>query len=82
MRTAEHDWLDGQAAAQEKKSRAFRSVKFVRSETGSIDQREVDLDLAERLHHIAVQQNAALAADLRNFAHRLDHACLIVCGHN
>ena len=54
----------------------------MRGETGGIDQREIDFDLAERLHHVAVQQNAALAADLRNFAHRLNYAGLVVRGHD
>src|SRR2546430_16326109 len=61
MRAPEHDWLDGQSAAQIKKTGAFRTVKFVSGETGRIDERDVSVDLAERLHHVAVEQNTALA---------------------
>ena len=54
----------------------------MRGETGGIDQRQVSVDLAERLHHVAVQQDTALAAYARNFAHRLNHTCFVVCRHN
>ena len=74
-------WID-KTAAQIKQSGAFWSVKLVRGETGGIDQRQVGIDLAERLHHVAVQQNAVLAANPRNFAHWLDHAGLVVGGHD
>ena len=40
------------------------------------------LDLSERLHHVAVQQNIAGAADLRDFANRLDHAGFIIRSHD
>ena len=46
MRAAKHDRLDRQTTAQEKESRALWPVKFVRSETCGIDQREVDVDFA------------------------------------
>ena len=64
MRAAKHNRLDRQSAAQKKEPDAFWSVKFVRGEAGGIDQRKVDVDLAERLHHVAVKQNAFGAANL------------------
>ena len=55
------DRLDRQSGAQEKKAGAFRSVKFVRGETGRRstrpDNRSVASSLPERLHHVAVQQD-------------------------
>jgi len=42
----------------------------------------IGFDLAERLHHIAVQQDTALAAYSRNFGHRLNYACLVVSRHD
>ena len=82
MRATEHDRLDRKTAAKEKKSNAFWSVEFVRSETGGIDQGKIGIDFAERLHHVAVQQYAAFAAYSRNFAHRLNYTGLVVGGHD
>src|SRR6266566_1955889 len=42
VRAAEHDRLNGQSAAEVEKTNAFWSVKFVRSETGGVDQREIN----------------------------------------
>src|SRR5262252_944843 len=68
----EHDRLDRETTAQEQEPNAFGSVEFVRSKTRSIDEGKIDVDLTERLHHVAVQQDAALATNLRDFAHRLN----------
>ena len=61
------NWIafDRNPGAQIKKAGAFWSVKFVRGETGGVDPGQVGRHLAERLHHVAVQQDAALAADAR-----------------
>src|SRR6202030_1161487 len=64
------------------KSGAFRSVKLVRGETRGIDERNVEVDLAECLHATAVQQHAALATNFRDLLPRLDHAGLVVRGND
>src|SRR5438046_7395912 len=40
------------------------------------------MELGERLHHVAVQQDTTLATYSRNFAHRLNYTCLVVGGHD
>ena len=54
----------------------------MRGETGGIDQRKINAHFAERLNHVCVQQDAAFAADLGDFTHRLEHARLVVRGHD
>src|SRR4029077_20080187 len=49
VRTTEHDGLKRQAAPQIKKTNAFRSVKFVPGETGSIYRRDIEAEFPERL---------------------------------
>ena len=44
----------------------------MRGKARGIDQRKIDVDLAKRLHHVAVQQHAARTTDFGNLAHRLD----------
>ena len=82
MRTPKHDWLKRQTTPQEKESCAFWPIKLMRRETGGIDRRKIDPDFAERLHHVAVQQDATIATDLREFADRLNYASFVIRGHD
>src|SRR5206468_13076798 len=82
VRTAEHDWMDRQATSQKKKSSALWPVEFVRRKTGRINEPKIDVGFTERLHHVAVQENSVFTAYLRNFAHGLNCARLVVGGHD
>ena len=59
--------LDGNPGAQVEQAGAFRAVEFVRGKAGGIDSAEIGRLFAERLHHVAVQENAALAAEVARF---------------
>ena len=82
MRAAEGDWLNWQPGAQKKQARAFWPIKLVRGKTSRINQTEIGRLFAERLHHVAVQQHAALATNLRDLCHRLRYASLVVSRHD
>ena len=79
---AEHDRLDRASTSQKKQTSAFWSVKFMPPETGRINKGNVDVDLAEGLHHVAVQECSASATDFRNFSDWLNDPGFVVCGHD
>ena len=63
---------------------AFRRVQLVRGERQRVgtERADVEVDLARRLHCVAVQMDPALAADARHLRHRLHHARLVVGEHH
>ena len=67
-----------------KRAHALRSVNLVRRDRRQIDVvlNHVERNLADRLHRVGVEQHAALMAQRADFADRLQHANLVVGGHD
>ena len=60
------------------------AIEFVRGDRHDVDVIGIHVDrhFADRLHAIGVEQNAALAADLADLRHRLNHADFVVGVHD
>ena len=71
-------------AADVERAHALRAVHLVRAERQQIDLQvvDVDRDLADRLHGVGVEQDPLLLRDRADLGDRLQHADLVVGGHD
>src|SRR5689334_7731330 len=83
MSAAELNWFNRNSAPQQQKAGALGAVKFVSRETAGINEGNSFVRyLAERLHHVAVQESATFLTDFRDLAQRLNHARFVVRVHD
>ncbi len=71
-------------AAHIQRARAFRSIQLVPGDGRDVDVHLVDVDwnLADRLHGVGVEDDAAFAAEFANFRDRLQYADFVVGRHD
>ena len=84
LRAAREQRRDAHATAQVQRADALGAVQLVRREAHEVDakRRDVDRHPAGGLGGVGVQENAALPADPGDVGDRLEHADLVIGGHD